>query len=76
MKGQNDTQLLEALYSFCDTGFVFERVLKLVLEAIGLQDVVVTQASNDGGIDLYAIRPGIDSLSNVDQIVYRFKRNA
>ena len=35
-----------------DSGYAFEEFLKVYLEKIGLDEVIVTQRSSDGGIDL------------------------
>lgn len=51
--------------------------LKVYLEKIGLDEVVVTQRSSDGGIDLEAIRYGVGGLAGADSVEYyvQAKRN-
>ena len=71
MQGETDDPLLQSLYEFCETGYQFEHFLVLILGGLGLEDVDVTQPSNDGGVDQVAVRPGIDGLSNADRTVYR-----
>ena len=61
---------LEQLYNSFDNGYEFEEFLKFFLEKIGLEEVVVTQRSRDGGIDLTCIKSGINGLSNLDEIKY------
>lgn len=73
VQGETDDQLLDSLYAFCETGYQFEHFLVLILGALGLEEIEVTQASNDGGVDLVAIRPGIAGLSNADRTVYRIQ---
>lgn len=50
---------LEQFYSYFDDGYAFEEFLKVYLEKIGLDEVIVTQRSADGGIDLKAVRYGV-----------------
>ena len=61
---------LEQLYNSFDNGYEFEEFLKFFLEKIGLEEVVVTQRSRDGGIDLTCIKSGINGLSNLDEVKY------
>lgn len=49
-------EFLEQFYSYFESGYAFEEFLKVYLEKIGLDEVVVTQRSSDGGIDLEAVR--------------------
>ena len=44
-------EFLEQFYSYFESGYAFEEFLKVYLEKIGLDEVVVTQRSSDGGID-------------------------
>jgi len=73
MQGETDDQLLYSLYEFCETGYQFENFLVLILGALGLEEIQVTQASGDGGVDLVAVRPGIEGLSNADRTIYRIQ---
>ena len=69
----NETELkesLEQLYNSFDNGYEFEEFLKFFLEKIGLAEVVVTQRSRDGGIDLTCTKSGINGLSNLDEVKY------
>ena len=69
----NETELkesLEQLYNSFDNGYEFEEFLKFFLEKIGLEEVVVTQRSRDGGIDLTCTKSGINGLSNLDEVKY------
>lgn len=61
---------LEQLYNSFDNGYEFEEFLKFFLEKFGLEEVVVTQRSRDGGIDLTCIKSGINGLSNLDEVKY------
>lgn len=69
----NDAELKECvnlLYNSFDNGYEFEQFLKCFLEKIGLEEVVVTQRSRDGGIDLTCVKSGINGLSNLDEVKY------
>ena len=61
---------LEQLYNSFDNGYEFEEFLQFLLEKIGLEEVVVTQRSRDGGIDLTCTKSGINGLSNLDEVKY------
>lgn len=61
---------VELLYNSFDNGYEFEEFLKYFLEKIGLEEVVVTQRSRDGGIDLTCTKAGINGLSNLDEVKY------
>ena len=50
------SEFLEQFYGYFESGYAFEEFLKVYLEKIGLDEVVVTQRSSDGGIDLEAVR--------------------
>lgn len=63
-------EVLQEFYEYFETGYKFEEFLKRYLEKIGLDEVVVTQRSRDGGIDLTAIRNGIGDLGGQDFIKY------
>ena len=58
-------------------GIAFEEFLKVYLEKIGLDEVVVTQRSSDGGIDLEAVRYGVGGFAGADAVDYfvQAKRN-
>jgi len=62
--------IIDQFYSYFEDGYKFEKFLKTYLEKIGLEEVVVTQPSRDGGIDLVAIRSGIGDLDGQDYIKY------
>ena len=51
--------------------------MKVYLEKIGLDEVVVTQRSSDGGIDFEAVRYGIGGFAGADAVDYfvQAKRN-
>ena len=70
-------EFLEQFYGFFESGYAFEEFLKVYLEKIGLDEVVVTQRSSDGGIDLEAIRYGVGGLAGADSVEYyvQAKRN-
>lgn len=75
-----DTELEEILndfYEYFETGFSFENFLKPFLESIGLSEVVITQKTRDGGIDLMAVKEGLSEINNADSVKYRVqaKRN-
>lgn len=62
--------LVQDFYKYFETGYAFEEFLKKYLEIIGLQEVVVTQRSSDGGIDLQALRYGVGTFNGGDSIEY------
>lgn len=62
--------LLAQMYSALATGSAFEQFLRVLLSSMGLEEVVVTGKSGDGGIDLTARRKGVEGLSNVDEVAY------
>ena len=68
---------LEQFYGYFESGYAFEEFLKVYLEKIGLDEVVVTQRSADGGIDLEAIRYGVGGFAGADAVDYyvQAKRN-
>jgi restriction system protein len=71
---------LEKFYASFEDGYEFEQFLKVFLEALGLDEIEVTQSSSDGGIDLKATKQGIDELTDLDSIKYyvqakRYKPN-
>lgn len=70
-------EFLEQFYSYFESGYAFEEFLKVYLEKIGLDEVVVTQRSSDGGIDLEAIRYGVGGFAGADAVDYyvQAKRN-
>lgn len=70
-------EFLEQFYGYFESGYAFEEFLKVYLEKIGLDEVVVTQRSLDGGIDLEAIRYGVGGLAGTDSVEYyvQAKRN-
>lgn len=69
--------LLIDFYNYFDSGFEFEDFLKPFLETIGLSEVVVTQKTRDGGVDLIAVKEGLAEINNADSVKYRVqaKRN-
>ena len=60
----------EKLYGYFETGFLFENFLKKYLLKLGLDEVEVTQATRDNGVDLRAIRRGIGDFYDLDSIEY------
>lgn len=70
-------EFLEQFYGYFESGYAFEEFLKVYLEKIGLDEVIVTQRSSDGGIDLEAIRYGVGGLAGADSVEYyvQAKRN-
>lgn len=71
------SEFLEQFYGYFESGYAFEEFLKIYLEKIGLDEVVVTQRSSDGGIDLEAIRYGVGDFAGADAVDYyvQAKRN-
>ncbi len=67
---QEKSNALKEFYSSFKTGYDFEQFLKVFLEALGLDEIEVTQNSNDGGLDLKATKKGIDELTDLDSIKY------
>lgn len=63
-------EILDNFYNCFKTGYDFEDFLKIYLEAIGVDEIEVTQRSRDGGIDLKGIRKGIDDLTDLDSVKY------
>ncbi|MBD5089382.1 MAG: restriction endonuclease [Clostridiales bacterium] len=70
-------EFLEQFYGYFENGYAFEEFLKVYLEKIGLDEVVITQRSSDGGIDLEAVRYGVGGLAGADTVDYyvQAKRN-
>ena len=70
-------EFLEQFYGYFESGYAFEEFLKVYLEKIGLDEVIVTQRSSDGGIDLEAVRYGVGGLAGADAVDYyvQAKRN-
>lgn len=63
-------EFLEQFYGYFESGYAFEEFLKVYLEKIGLDEVIVTQKSVDGGIDLQAIRYGVGGFNGTDAVDY------
>lgn len=66
LSSEEYTAIIEQFYSYFANGYKFEEFLKTYLEKIGLDEVVVTQRSHDGGRDLTAMRTGIGDLGGQD----------
>jgi restriction system protein len=62
-------ECLQTLYASCPSGREFELFLKLVLSAMGLEDVSVTRYSRDNGVDLNARRSGLTG-DRFDEVRY------
>ena len=43
------SKLINQFHKYFETGYAFEEFLKIYLEELGLDEVVVTQRSRDGG---------------------------
>ena len=71
------SEFLDQFYAYFESGYAFEEFLKVYLEQIGLDEVVVTQRSSDGGIDLEAVRYGVGGFAGADAVDYfvQAKRN-
>jgi restriction system protein len=71
LSANEQRECLQTLYEACPSGREFELFLKLVLSAMGLEDVSVTRYSRDKGVDLTARRSGIrgDRFDEVRYIV-------
>ena len=72
----SDTKLKEYLlefYSYFTSGYEFEDFLKPFLESLGLSEVVVTKRSGDDGVDLFAVRKGIDEIAGADYVKYKIQ---
>ena len=68
------TEFLEQFYSYFESGYAFEEFLKVYLEKIGLDEVVVTQRSSDGGTDLEAVRYALVDLLGQTLLIILFKQ--
>ena len=66
-------ELLNKFYGYFKSGYDFEEFLKPFLESLGLSEVAITKKSGDGGIDLFAIRKGIDEIAGADYVKYRIQ---
>ncbi len=66
-------ELLNKFYGYFNTGYDFEEFLKPFLENLGLSEVAVTKKTGDGGIDLFAVRKGIDEIAGADYVKYRIQ---
>ena len=64
--------LMRQFYECFSDGYEFERFLKPFLEKLGLKEIVVTKKSNDGGIDLVGVRPGLIN-NEIDSVVYKIQ---
>lgn len=64
------SELQNKLYSFFESGFSFEEFIKKFLVYIGLDEIELTNATRDGGIDCIAYRKGIGEFSDIDKIRY------
>ncbi|MGI6714122.1 MAG: restriction endonuclease [Bacilli bacterium] len=79
--GNQTIRFIKELYECFDTGYAFEDFVKVYLEFLGFDEVVVTQRAKDGGIDLTAIKIGIGGLSSEkgkinyepDKVIYRIQ---
>lgn len=69
--------IINDFYNYFENGYVFEEFIKSYLEKIGLDEVFVTKRSDDGGIDLIAVRRGIGEFdqSDCDKYYIQAKRN-
>ena len=67
-------EFLEQFYGYFESGYAFEEFLKVYLEKIGLDEVVVTQRSSDGGIDLEAVRYGVGGLLGQMLLIILFRQ--
>jgi restriction system protein len=68
-----DEELDEVLLQFhgsFDDPYSFERFLVAYLEAFGFDEIELTQRTRDGGVDLKAIRKGIDVVADRDWTRY------
>lgn len=61
---------VDEFYRYFANGYAFEDFLKPYLEKLGLSEVVVTKKSGDGGIDLKAVRYGVDGSNGADAVAY------
>ena len=68
------SEFLEQFYGYFESGYAFEEFLKVYLETIGLDEVVVTQRSSDGGIDLEAVRYGVGALLGRMLLIILFRQ--
>lgn len=77
MSNEKTDEFIKQFYKYFETGYAFEEFLKVYLEKIGLDEVVVTQKSNDGGIGLVAVRYGVGGFAGADTVDYfiQAKRN-
>jgi len=64
LKQEEKKSILEKFIECFVTGQDFEKFLGIFLQKIGFEEVVVTRATKDGGIDLTAIRKGFDKLGS------------
>ena len=62
--------LLKSFYEYFENGYIFEDFLKEYLLKMGLDEVMITQRSRDGGYDLTAIRKGVGDFSDKDLTNY------
>ncbi len=67
---------MNQFYKYFGNEYKFEEFLKIFLEKIGLEEVYITSKSNDGGIDLTAVRKGLGNFSNAtdEQFYIQAKR--
>lgn len=67
-------EFLEQFYGYFESGYAFEEFLKVYLEKIGLDEVIVTQRSSDGGIDLEAVRYGVGGFDGAELLIILFRQ--
>lgn len=65
---------INQFYGYFSDGYKFEEFLKIYLEKLGFEEVVVTKRSRDGGIDLTGSRPSI-GLFGTENYFIQAKRN-
>ncbi len=70
LKDEEIKKYITELYNCFENGYKFEEFVKIFLEKIGLDEIVITQKSRDGGKDLTAIRPGVGNFSDSDTTHY------
>ena len=64
LKDEELDDVLVEFYESFDDPFLFERFLEVYLKAFGFDEIELTQRTRDGGVDLKALRTGIDVLTD------------
>lgn len=63
---EKNEELRKEFYNFFKNGYEFEIFLKEFLKDLGFKDIIVTQKSRDGGIDLICYKDIVEGINTVE----------